>query len=147
MAFRRAALERYGPFRTDLGRTGESLIGGEDTEFGRRLMKARERLLYVPEAVVYHPVDKERLEKKYFQSWHFNFGRSHIREWQPPRDAVYYFGVPRYLFRMLGASLIKWLFAFDRRRRFYHKLAVYRTAGEIAEARRLSTRARDVIIG
>ena len=40
MAFRKEMFEKYGGFRTDLGRCGDSLIGNEDTEFGRRLMAA-----------------------------------------------------------------------------------------------------------
>jgi glycosyltransferase involved in cell wall biosynthesis len=141
MAFRREVFEKYGHFRTDLGRTGKSLMGGEDTEFGRRLMKAGEKFFYIPDAVVHHTVEKERLTKKYFQSWYFGEGRHWMRELGPPRNAVCYFGVPRYLFRSLVETFIRWVFAFDPRRRFYHKLAVCRTAGEIVEARYLSAEA------
>ena len=44
MAFRRAMFDKYGAFRTDLGPIPGSQIRNEDTEFGRRLMKAGERL-------------------------------------------------------------------------------------------------------
>ena len=53
MAFRRAAFERYGGFRSDLGAGSDGALG-EDTEFGTRLLRAGERLAYAPDAVVYH---------------------------------------------------------------------------------------------
>ena len=65
MAFRREMFQKYGHFRRDLGRRPDSLIGGEETEFGMRLIAARERLFYKPSAIVYHPVPEERLTKEY----------------------------------------------------------------------------------
>lgn len=44
----RYLFEQYGYFRDDL-------ISGGDYEFGRRLTKAGEKLIYVPDAVVHHP--------------------------------------------------------------------------------------------
>jgi hypothetical protein len=57
-----------------------------------------------------------------------------------PKEGVFYFGVPRWLFRELLTRLAKWLFALDKRRRFHHKLRVYRSVGNIAESYRLSHR-------
>ena len=48
MAFRKEVFEKYGGFRTDLGRSGNNLISNEDTEFGRRLFSAGLRLRYEP---------------------------------------------------------------------------------------------------
>ena len=66
MAFRRVMFDKYGGFRADLGRCGESLIGNEDTEFAGRLMAAGERLCYVPSAMVNHPVHQDRVKKGVF---------------------------------------------------------------------------------
>src|SRR5262249_46123062 len=60
MAFRREVFQQYGGFRTDLGPTIGSEIRGEDSEFYRRLVAGGEFLVYRPEAVVYHPVEKKR---------------------------------------------------------------------------------------
>ena len=38
MAFRKEVFEKYGGFRTDLGRCAGSLLSNEDTEFGNRLL-------------------------------------------------------------------------------------------------------------
>src|SRR4051812_6158080 len=46
MAYRKHAFQKYGLFRTDLGRQGNSLISSEDAEFGLRLLSAGESLVY-----------------------------------------------------------------------------------------------------
>ena len=75
--FRRAAFERHGLFREDLGPgTGTH---GEDTEFVKRLVTAGERLLYVPDVVLQHPVAPERVRRRYGLRWHFRLGRAAAR--------------------------------------------------------------------
>jgi glucosyl-dolichyl phosphate glucuronosyltransferase len=138
MAYRADAFEKYGHFRTDLGRMGASMMAKEDTEFGRRLMKAGQKIFYVPDAVVYHPVESKRLKKSFFQSWYYMDGRAALRESQRRYTTVKYFGIPRFFFRLLVVASMKWLSAVDRRRRFYYKLTAYRLAGLMAEARHLS---------
>ena len=73
LAFRREVFEKYGGFRTDLGRFPDSMIGGEDVEFGGRLLAAGLRLRYEPSAVVYHPplsrTSIEREARNSFACW------------------------------------------------------------------------------
>jgi glycosyltransferase involved in cell wall biosynthesis len=134
MAFRRTAFEKYGLFREDLGPNPENLIRGEDSEFSLRVIRGGEKFMYVPTAVVYHPVEEQRTEKKYFQKWYFDYGRSKVRK-QPISDrAICYKGVPKYLIRMLLEQTVKWILSLNPRRRFYYKLQAYEIAGEIAES-------------
>jgi glucosyl-dolichyl phosphate glucuronosyltransferase len=79
MAFRKCAFEKYGGFRLDLGPRPGSQIRGEDVELGQRLILAGERLRYEPSAIVYHPIPEGRIEKAFFLSWWFDFGRVSIR--------------------------------------------------------------------
>ena len=121
MAFRKEVFKKYGVFRTDLGRCGDSLIGNEDTEFGRRLMAGGERLRYEPFAVVYHTVPAERLNKRYFRTWWFAFGRAQMRE-KGPRTRV--LGIPRFYFSLPNIAcdsspqVVRSLLARDPRERF-----------------------------
>src|ERR1700682_656981 len=131
MAFRRLAFEKYGLFRTDLGPSGSRRILAEDTEFGRRLIRSGEKIIYSPKAAVFHPVGRERITRKYFLSAYFNLGRAEIREEGCPSEAVLWFGVPRFMFRSLIASSAHWLFSFNARQRFYHKAQVHRSLGQI----------------
>jgi glycosyltransferase involved in cell wall biosynthesis len=137
MAFRKNAFDRYGLFRTDLGPTKENIFRrGEDSEFSARLLAAGETVMYAPEAIVYHPVEEERMKKGYFKAWYFNAGRCTALRNPPPAWTVHCLGVPRYLFRQLIAKLLKWLLTFDVQRRFCNKLEAYQVAGEIFEASR-----------
>ena len=47
MALRRSTVQRYGAFDPSLGRTGEQLIGGEESDLFQRLADAGERCYYV----------------------------------------------------------------------------------------------------
>jgi glucosyl-dolichyl phosphate glucuronosyltransferase len=140
MAFRREMFEKHGPFRTDLGPQPGSEIRSEDTEFGRRLMAAGEKLGYEPSAVVYHPVHENRVQKSFFLRWHFDFGRAMVREWGSGPDIL---GISRRCFTffkfvgtVLPRALLRWMLTLNPQRRFFRKCQVWTTVGQIVEIRR-----------
>jgi GT2 family glycosyltransferase len=59
--------ERLGP-----GASGTS----EDVDFARRLARANIAIGYVPQAIVYHRVDRSRLTEEYFKQSHWRQGGS-----------------------------------------------------------------------
>ncbi len=135
MAFKKEVFARQGLFRLDLGPTKENLLGkGEDSEFCDRAFAGGEILMYVSDAVVYHPAEKNRMTKEYFQRWYFNHGRFVAKtSGDVPEDAVRYWGIPRYkireLFRQLGGSV----FSFGTKHRMKVRLQYHQTLGEIWE--------------
>lgn len=137
MAYQKAMFEKYGHFRTDLGRCGNNLIGQEDMEFGERLMAAGERLWYAPSAVVYHPVQEERVTKKYFLAWWFGSGQATVRQ-RGSRSGRW--GIPRYCLSigMLAISVARWIFTFNRQKRFFRKCWAWMYAGKVIENYRQS---------
>jgi len=136
-AYRKEKFAKYGVFRVDLGVSGENRgITCEDTEFASRLFRAGEKIMYIPSAIIYHPVDPSRSTKAYFRKWYYNDGRSMIRAWPPPNSVARYFGVPRWIFRSIGENFLKWMFNIDANRRFYYTLQTYRDVGRIVESRR-----------
>jgi glucosyl-dolichyl phosphate glucuronosyltransferase len=142
MAFPRSMFEKYGEFRTDLGRCGDQLLSGEDTEFGHRLVRGKERLRYEPLAVVYHPVPENRLRKEYFLAWYFDFGRSLIREsgrgpdiWGIPRP---YFSIVKKTATSMAIFAFRWMVAVNPQERFFNKVMVWWQAGQIVEMYRLA---------
>jgi glycosyltransferase involved in cell wall biosynthesis len=140
MAFRKDAFTKYGGFRTDLGPHPDSQIRSEDTEFGRRLIDAGERLWYEPSAIVFHPVAADRLRRSYFLDWWFDKGRAEIREFGVRPDVRRTAsGVPLYLIRTLIKQLVRWVVTVEPKTRFARKTAVWQKAGQIAEARRYTT--------
>ena len=71
MSFRRSAFEQAGLFDSSVGRTSTSSrpLGCEETEFSirlRRLSPPGARIIYEPQAVVYHHVDQSRATLRYF---------------------------------------------------------------------------------
>ena len=136
MAFQKWVFEKYGGFRTDLGPSPGSEIRSEDTEFGRRVLAAGERMWYEPSAVVYHAVPENRLTKKYFLTWWFDFGRAKIRELGRRPDIR---GIPRSYFsipKLMGIALLKalqWMVIVDPQRRFFSQAFVWHFAGQIVE--------------
>jgi glycosyltransferase involved in cell wall biosynthesis len=143
MAVCKKMFEKYGYFRTDLGPSPNSEIPrpNEDTEFGRRLMSAGERLRYEPDAIVYHPVLEARMNQQYLLTWWFDLGRAGIRELKRRPDV---WGIPRYYFTsvkiaavLLLPTAIKWLTALNPQRRFYSKCWVWSRAGQIVELYRM----------
>jgi glycosyltransferase involved in cell wall biosynthesis len=135
MGLRKSIFEKYGPYRTDLNRIND-LLGGEDTEYCRRLMHAGERLMYAPKAVVYHPVEECRTTRKYFRSFAFHYGRWSIRIDGVPEGAKCYFGFPRYLFPIALKFFGKWMISFGRQRRSFYKLELFQTFGKMVESKR-----------
>lgn len=136
-AYRKDKFAKYGVFRLDLGVSGENHgITCEDTEFASRLFRADEKIVYVPSAIIYHPVDPDRSSKAYFLKWYYNSGRSMVRAWPTPKSIVRYFGVPRWIFRSIGENFLKWTFTFNAKRRFHYKLRTYRDVGRIIESYR-----------
>jgi glucosyl-dolichyl phosphate glucuronosyltransferase len=131
MAFRKIMFEKYGGFRADLGPNPSSEIRGEDTEFGRRLIAAGERLRYEPSAVVFHPVSASKLNKPHILRWWFDNGRASARE----------FSIPplRELFSLAAWSL-RWIMALQPQKRFYCRVAVWEKSGRLVE---WSRRSRD----
>jgi len=137
MAFQKKMFDRYGLFRTDLGPRPGSEIRNEDTDFGRRLMSAGERLRYEPSAIVYHPVLEHRIQKGYLLAWWFDYGRARVREWERGPDI---WGISRRcftFFKLIGTvlpvSTLGWMAAWNPQRRFYRKCWVWVTTGQILE--------------
>lgn len=140
MAFQKNLFEKYGGFRLDLGPMPGCELRNEDTEFGRRLLAAGERLRYEPSAVVYHRVPENRLKKEYFLRFCFDHGRAIVREVGRRPDR---WGIPRpYLtLSKIGTLLVgrglRWMWtSFNPKLRFYRKGRTWMTAGEILEVSR-----------
>jgi glycosyltransferase involved in cell wall biosynthesis len=133
MAFRRELFDKFGGFRGDLG-PSLSETRNEDTEFGRRLMAAGERLYYVPSAIVYHEIRPERVRKQFFLKWWFDRGRGAIRE-DGYRQS--YGKTLRSILRTL-ITAAAWLVTIDPERRFYRKCMIWFALGKLVEVRHKS---------
>ena len=79
MTFRRRVLDSVHEFRSDLGRSGQRLVAGDDTDFIARALKAGHRLFYAPEALLLHWVGPERLTLGYLGRAAAGIGTGKVR--------------------------------------------------------------------
>ncbi len=145
MGFTRQCFERYGLFRTDLGRCGTSLFSNEDDEFFGRLFLAGEKVLYLADAVVEHVIPPARLTRSYFRRWKYATGRTTARARGKDPHLKHLFSVPRYMYRNLLECIFRtgWRFLLlDPDRAFHHELRVRYLLGFMRD--RLFRRAQDV---
>ncbi len=74
LVIKKAVFEKVGLFNEEFGPKGHNLHGGEDLEFVRRALKQGERLIYIPEILQYHQVEKKKftlshvIRKAYYRS-------------------------------------------------------------------------------
>ena len=66
MALRRSAIEEYGAFNPELGRTGKKLLAGEEKDLFSRLRAGGGKIYYVPGAQILHIIPSSRLTREYF---------------------------------------------------------------------------------
>jgi len=67
MALRRSVTEQSGLFDPLLGRTASMLLAGEEKDLFERISRLGHRFYYIPEAVVYHIIPKERMTRLYLE--------------------------------------------------------------------------------
>jgi glucosyl-dolichyl phosphate glucuronosyltransferase len=133
MFFRRKVVDKNGPFRQDLGPVGNNLGFSEDTDYCQRLLEKGERFMYIPSAIIYHPVHTERLTKRYLLNWQYKCGRSEVRRNGGYKETPKVFGMPRYLFRKFIQHAVGLGLSLETKERFYHRLRLYYAFGEIVE--------------
>jgi len=128
-ATRREAFERTDLFDNRLGRKAGTLRNQAQREWHLRARAAGLRGFYVPEMVVHHVVEADRLRKQYFRRWYYWHGISRAIlfaklgvDMDSPDNSRLDFsrvpqiaGVPRYMYRTLAAHAKDWVLGRLRR--------------------------------
>lgn len=76
MFFSKEIFKQNGNFNESLNHGVKNIPMLEDIEYCKRLLEHHENMLYIPDAIVHHPVGQERLTKKYFRKHAFKSGRA-----------------------------------------------------------------------
>lgn len=149
MVFDRQELIDIGKFNVGLGRSGSSLLGGEEEELQDRLRAANKKVAYDPGLIQYHHLDPARLTKRFWRRHQFDRGRT---AWRlkllnsDMRGHRTFLGAPRWLWRHLVTRDIPravWpLMRLDMTLGFYKQFDVWNRLGQIYEARQQSLRDR-----
>ncbi len=140
MAFRREVFDSGHLFREDLGLKGRDATVGEDTQLMNELIQNNQLGYYVASAVVFHRTGKESVTEKEIIKYFWGSGISDVRrglvgEYNSP----VLWKAPRYLWRQLITSLIKYTFTrlwCDSAVWLKYESRMARTWGIIIESRR-----------
>jgi glucosyl-dolichyl phosphate glucuronosyltransferase len=104
----RSAIAREFQFNVRLGRVGNVLTGGDDTDFAIRLVDAGHHGMWIPQARVRHFVPSERVGPDYVKRWFRDAGRTQVRRQRPQGPEIG--GVPRWLLREFVEEQAKAIF-------------------------------------
>ena len=138
MVYRKEVFDKYGLFETNMG-VGKGLMG-EDTDMFNRLFNANEEIYYCGKASVYHPVEEKRMSLFYIAKWQIAYGKylTLIRDTEEDKQMVFYFKVPRYLFRQVAVNFLSLLFKVFNKREFLKQwILIFCDIGKIQQYRSL----------
>ncbi len=76
MAFKRYVFQRVGDFKVCLGRKKNNLLSNEESDLFQRISAAGLKVYYSPEAIIYHRIPKDRLNKEWVLLRYFWQGAS-----------------------------------------------------------------------
>jgi glycosyltransferase involved in cell wall biosynthesis len=68
--------EKYGNFREDLGIHGDKRGACEDTEFFWRVIAGGEKISYLPQITVIHPIPEKRMTQEFILAWYELLGQT-----------------------------------------------------------------------
>ena len=126
-AVRREVLAAVGAFDPRLGPKGHRHVVGEDADLCRRIHQTGGSLYYLPDAVVYHHVESERLTRNFFRRRFYYSGMTHLTERQIEGRSL---ELP-YQVKALATGLVRWLSARSKSERFRHELELWYRAGNL----------------
>ncbi len=76
MAFRREIFDSVGVFNPQLGRNGQSLMGGEENDLFARIRECGYDIFFVPNAAIDHYIPDAKTTDEYFDRLSYNIGVS-----------------------------------------------------------------------
>lgn len=123
---RREVFSRVGNFSTALGPYGHNLRGGEDIDFVLRALANGERLVYMPEIVQYHYVDRSRLRLPYLLQKSYQRSCTGVQAQNRASS-----GIPLYLWRKLATYFMHCIFSFRWARTRFYLVRLAAVLGEI----------------
>ncbi len=127
MAFRKSIFDKTGLFSVELGRKGNSLIGGEDKDIFERVSAAGGKIYYEPAAVIHHRVEQERLTKDYMRRWFYAIGQTAGHQMERKTSAAFT-GAPLWVWGDFTAALFRYV----RSRVFFRSPDAEKFASEVS---------------
>jgi glycosyltransferase involved in cell wall biosynthesis len=95
MSYRKWVFAKYGLFDPNLGRIGNQLKMGEESELNDRLILGGERVIYHPSPLVHHCPDTSRFTKQYLRRWYYRLGE-YLGWKDKEKNTPAFLGMPRW---------------------------------------------------
>jgi glycosyltransferase involved in cell wall biosynthesis len=115
----RTTIAREFMFNCNLGRVGDQLTGGDDTDFARRLRDAGVGCQWIGTASVRHFVPADRLCVGFVRRWFEGAGRTEVRQ-RGAQACPRLFGWPRWaLYKYARTQLVAWSLSAVKSRRWF----------------------------
>ena len=118
-------LRRIGDFSINLGPRGHNLMGGEDSDYVKRLLNSGAMLIYSPDITQYHYVDPKRLTLRFLITLSFQRSRAITLVHNPQSVPV-----PRYIWRKLFNYSANILFSLSLQKKRFYLMRFAATLGE-----------------
>lgn len=127
LVIKESVFEDIGLFSEGFGPKGHNLRGGEDLEFVRRALKQGERLIYIPEILQYHQVDKKKLTLNYVikKAYYRSMAAYQLNK------KISSAPIPWYFYRLAATHLLKSIFCLHQAARRYYLVKLATVIGEI----------------
>ena len=139
MALRRRVFDRGYQFDPDVGPSSGNYAMGSETDLTVRLAEAGFKAWFCPDAIVHHYIRAYQLDRKWILGRAVRFGRGTYRRklMRQTETPTLWFGVPRYLYRQIGATALSysWSTVFRRQQSFHERWALGRLLGCAIQAR------------
>jgi glycosyltransferase involved in cell wall biosynthesis len=132
--FRKSVFDEIGKFEPQLGRSGDMLVGDEDTEIQRRVHAAGKQVIYTPEAVVWHHVSPDRLTKQYIYTRAYGTGCSRaVLSYEQGKYGTNAWRFIRAILGLIYYSITLLLTIWDERKRIKTVRSIYTKLGYIRQ--------------
>lgn len=131
MFFRKKVFLEGNFFRENMGPKGKDMYYGEDREFCLRLCGKGKKLYYVNNAVVYHDIPKEKIDRRYFCKRRFECGYAETAFIKTRFNGRVLFKIPVYLFKYFFLNGMKSIFSLNPAARFSYKLKLCSVLGQM----------------
>jgi glucosyl-dolichyl phosphate glucuronosyltransferase len=104
MSFRKEVFSLVGMFNTELGRIGSDLGGSEEKDIFQRIYNKQLKVLYVPDAIVYHAVPVGRTTYSFIKKQAIGTGKGEYL--RVKKEGLFS------LIQRILLELVKWIFSF-----------------------------------
>jgi len=75
-AYRKEVFEKVGYFNVELGRKGNNLMGAEEKDIFDKMGTQNMKIVYTPDAILYHIISDKKLTNEYFNRLTLSIGQS-----------------------------------------------------------------------